>query len=153
MAKPVTKFKPKAMNDGLAGPYEVVVTVKSTDDVVSKKKFAFSILRRSTFGKTFNVGPEPATAGGTLNIVGVLERATWGANASYGPYANRNVQVQFKAVGKKVYKQVKTVKTNGNGEIATTVVANKSGYWRLVFAGNAATGKAVSVVDPVRVTR
>ena len=66
---------------------------------VSKKKFSFHLLRRSTFGSSLNVGPEPAERGDTLTVVGTLKRVSWGESPSYVAYAGRTVQVQFKASG------------------------------------------------------
>ena len=143
-SKPFTLIKPSKLDNTMAGVYEVLVTVKSTDNKTTKKKFNFSLLRRSTFGNTFSIGPNPATQGGTLKVVAKLQRVNWGEPTSYGPYVGRNVQLQFKAAGKKTFKKVKTVKTDADGDVITTVTATKSGTWRLSFAGNAATGPARS---------
>lgn len=150
-AEPVTTFVPSALVNSLAGSYQVLVTVKSTDNKTSKKKFKFSLQRKSTFGKTLNVTPEPAERGDTLKVVGTLKRVSWGETPSYRPYAGRSVQVQFKAAGTKTFKKIKSVTTNSAGKISTTVTAKKSGTWRLHFAGNSATGVADSVGDPVTV--
>lgn len=150
-AEPMTTFVPSALDNSLAGSYQVLVTVKSTDDKTTKKKFKFSLLRKSTFGKTFNVTPEPAERGDTLKVVGTLQRVSWGAKPAYRAYADRAVQVQFKAAGTKTFKNVKSAKTNSAGKISTTVTATKSGSWRLHFAGDSATGATDSVVDPVTI--
>jgi hypothetical protein len=149
-AKPVTEVRPAKLDNAMAGTYEVLVTVKSTDNVTTKKKFPFSLVRRAAFGNTFSIGPEPASQGDTLNVVGKLQRVTWGENPSYEPYANRNVQVQFKAVGTRTFKKVKTVKTDADGDVITTVTATRSGTWRLRYAGNAATSAAVSKSNGIR---
>jgi hypothetical protein len=150
-AKPVTTFYPKELNNALAGRYKVKITVKSTDDKVTRKQFDFALVRRSTFGATLNVGPEPATEGATLKLVGTLKRASWGPTASYVPYADRTVQVQFRAVGKKKFVNVKVAKTDANGNVATTVKVNKSGFWRLRYSGNTTTAGAFSKADGVAV--
>ena len=150
-AKPLITFMPAGLDNALAGSYQVLVTVKSTDDKVSKKKFNFSLLRRAGFGKTVNAGPEPTTEGSPLKIVGTLKRASWGENPSNVPYADRTVRVQFRAVGTKKFVNVKTVLTDAEGNVAATVTAVKSGFWRLRFAGNATTGAAESAADGVAV--
>jgi hypothetical protein len=151
-AKPLTTFRPSKMVNALAGSYQVLITVKSTDDKVTKKKFKFSLLRRTTFGTTLNVGPEPATRGDALKLVGTLKRVSWGPEPSYVPYANRTVQVQFKASGTRVFKTVKDATTDADGNVAANVRANKSGTWRLHWAGNAATNAVNSNVDGVTVS-
>ncbi len=144
-SKPFTLIYPTKLDNTMAGAYEVLVTVKSSDDKTTKKKFNFSLLRRSTFGNTVSISPDPANQGGsTLKVVAKLQRVNWGEPTSYGPYVGRNVQLQFKAAGKKTFKKVKTVKTDADGDVITTVTATKSGTWRLRFAGNAATGPAIS---------
>jgi hypothetical protein len=151
-AKPVTQFVPSKMINSMAGTYQVLITVKSTDDKVTKKKFKFSLLRRTTFGTTLNVGPEPASRGDELQVVGTMKRVSWGPEPTYVPYANRTVQVQFKASGTRVFKNVKNATTGADGNIAETVPATKSGTWRLHWAGNAATNAVNSNVDGVTVS-
>jgi hypothetical protein len=150
---PFTTFVADEMVNADARSYEVVVKARSTDDKVSKKKFRFSLVRRSTFGTSLSVGSGPATRGDTLEVLGSLKRVNWGADPAYAPYPGRAVEVQFRAVGTKKFVKVKDATTDAEGNVATTVTANKSGFWRLHFAGNAATGAADSNVDGVRVSR
>lgn len=149
---PVTTFFAKELVNADAGSYPVVVIAKSTDDKVSKKKFKFFLVRRSTFGTTLDVGPEPASEGDTLQLRGTLKRVSWGPNPSYVPYPDRTVEVQFRASGTRKYVTVKNATTDAQGNVATTVSATRSGFWRLHFDGNAATGGANSNVDGVRVS-
>jgi hypothetical protein len=149
-ATPLIMSVPSELDNSMAGTYRAVIIVKSTDNRITKKKAFFSLLREATFGTTFSIGPESAVEGDTLNVVGKLQRASWGGEPFFGPYVNRNVQVQFRAVGTKTFKRVKTVKTDVDGDVITTVTANKSGTWRLRFAGNAATGPATSTTNGIR---
>jgi hypothetical protein len=151
-AEPVTTFVPAELDNALAGSYQVLVTVKSTDNKTSKKKFAFSLLRRSTFGNSFNVGPEPARRNATVKLVGTLTRVSWGKKPHYVAYPNRTVRVQFKASGTKTFLNVKSATTDAAGKVSTTVTTKKSGTWRLHYAGNAATGAADSKGDAVAVS-
>jgi len=151
-AKPLTTFFPKELDNRLAGTYKVRVTVKSTDNKTSKKTFKFGLLRQSTFGKTLNAGPEPAIKGDPLKVVGTLKRVNWGPTPSFSPYANRTVQVQFKASGAKTFVNVKSATTDADGKVSATVTAKKSGSWRLHFAGNSATGATNSAADGVTVS-
>lgn len=151
-AKPVITFDPALLENALAGRYQVLVTVRSTDDKTSKKTFAFSLLRRSTFGRTFNIGPEPATAGATLKVVGRLRRVSWGTTPKYVNYPGRTVQLQFKPLGTKTFVDKKALRTDGKGRIASTVTVTKAGTWRLHFAGNTTTGANDSNRDTVWVS-
>jgi hypothetical protein len=151
-AKPVTTFDPSKLDNSLAGGYQVLVTVKSTDNKTSKKKFKFNLQRRSTFGTSFNVSPEPAHLGDTLNVVGTLKRVSWGPTPTYVAYPKISVQLQFKAAGTKTYVKVKSLTTDAAGKVAGTVIASKSGTWRLHFAGNGVTGASDSKADAVTVS-
>jgi hypothetical protein len=151
MAEPVVTFFPSKMDNTLAGGYKVLITVKSSDDKISKKKFNFALQRKSTFGSTLNVGPETVAAGDTLKVVGTLKRVSWGPTPKYVAYGKQTVQVQFKASGTTTYKKIKSVVTATNGKISTTVPAKKSGTWRLTYAGNGATGTAISKTDGITV--
>jgi len=150
-AKPVVPLEASDLENGLAGHYRVLVTVKSTDGKTTKKKSTFALLRKSTFGTTFDAGPEPTAPGAELNLVANLRRVSWGANPVYTGFANRTVVVQFKASGTKTFTKVKTVKTNAEGRVSTTVTANKSGAWRLHFAGSATTSAANSRADAISI--
>jgi len=150
-AKPVVTFDPTLMENVFAGKYEVLVTVKSTDDKTSKKTFTFSLLRRSTFGSSFNIGPEPATAGATLKVVGNLKRVSWGTTPKYVNYTGRTVRLQFKASGTATFVDKKTLTTDAAGQVASTIKVTKSGTWRLHYAGNSTTGASDSTTDAVTV--
>jgi uncharacterized protein YaiE (UPF0345 family) len=148
-AEPVVTFDPTLMDNTIAGAYKVKVTVTSTTNTKSAKNLAFNIARRSTFGTTFNMGPEPTTAGSTLKVVGTLKRVSWSESPSYVAYGKRSVQLQFKASGTKKFVNKKTVTTDASGKIAATVKVAKSGTWRLHYAGNATTGPADSNTDAI----
>jgi hypothetical protein len=148
-AEPVVTFSPSLMVNSIAGKYQALVTVKSTDGKTSKKTFVFSVLRQATFEKTFNIGPEPATAGATLKVVGTLKRASWGPTPKLVTYAGRVVQLQFKASGTTAFVDKQTLTTDTAGKIAATVKVTKAGTWRLHFNGNTGTGTANSNTDAV----
>jgi hypothetical protein len=147
----LVSIDPTEMDNILAGKHKVKITVVSTANKKSSRTFAFNLTRRSTFGTTFNMGPEPTTAGSTLKVVGTLKRVSWGTTPTYGAYGNRSVQLQFKASGTKKFVNKKTVTADASGKVAATVKVAKSGTWRLHYAGNATTSPADSNTDAITV--
>jgi hypothetical protein len=113
----------------------------------------FQILRRSSFGDSFNASPEPVKKGKDIKIKGTLTRInlTQAASLKYKGFANAPVQVQFKEAGTSEYKTVKTVQTTDGGAVSTTVKASKTGAWRIYFAGYSTTSEATSGGDNVEV--
>jgi hypothetical protein len=150
-AESVVTFDPTLMDDTLAGKYELKITVTSTTNTKSSRTLPFNITRRSTFGTSFNMGPEPTTAGSTLKVVGQLKRVSWSETPKYVAYGKRSVQLQFKASGTKKFVSKKTLATDASGKIAATIKVTKSGTWRLHYAGNTTTGPADSNTDAISV--
>jgi hypothetical protein len=147
--KPVVTLEASDLVNEIAGRYRVVVTVKSTDNVTTKKKSTFALLRKATFGTSFDAGPEPTTKGAELTLVGTLKRVSWGENPVYKGFANRPVEVQFRAAGTKTFTKVKSVKTNADGQVSTTVTADAIGDYRLHFAAGTTTSAANSRADTI----
>lgn len=147
------KVDPTKLTNADAGVGAVTISAKSKTSGAKRgtKNFKFYLQRRSAWGTTFNIGPEPAAAGDRLKVTGTLKRANWGDSPSYGPYADREVKVQFKAAGKKTFVTIKTTTTDEDGKVATTVTARKSGAWRLHYSGNTTTGVSDSALDRVPV--
>jgi hypothetical protein len=146
-AKPLTTFLPTGLKNADAGTYQVRVTVKSTDNVVTRKKFKFSLLRQTTFDQSINVEPAQESDGDDFEVTGQLTRANWGPEPSFSGYANRTVQVQFRANGSNQFVNLQAVKTDAEGQVDATVTAPAPGSFRLAFAGNAASSPSVSAAD------
>jgi hypothetical protein len=146
-AKPLITFLPAGLTNADAGRYQVLVTVKSTDNVISRKKFSFSLLRRTTFDQSINVEPAQESDGDDFQVTGQLTRVNWGPEPAFAGYANRTVQVQFRANGSNTFVNLQAVKTNEDGQVDATVTAPAPGRFRLAFAGNAAHSPAVSASD------
>ncbi|WP_448610059.1 hypothetical protein [Geodermatophilus sp. URMC 60] len=137
-----------------AGAKDVIVTARSSTYDRTERVFAdgFNLRRRTTWqSNTFNAGPEPVRKGAPVSIVGRLLVADWNED-QYVPYASRQVAVQFRTPTG-TYKTVKTVLTNRDGWVRTTVPASVTGIWRLSYGGNTVAGPAVATGDSVQVVR
>jgi hypothetical protein len=87
--------------------------------------------------------------GRAITIQGTLSRANWD-NHKYQGHGFQPVQVQFRTPTG-LYATVKTVKSTSNGSVKTTVTAQRTGFWRLVYRGNGASGPAKAAGDGVKV--
>lgn len=97
----------------------------------------------------FNAYPEPVKRGKYLKFGGRLQvddEGTWEGYAA-------KVQLQYKPVGARKWKYVKTVWSNGSGKLWTKTKAWKSGSWRFVYGGDDETHGDASGSDYVRVKR
>ncbi len=109
---------------------------------------SFSLLRRTTWGTTFNASPEPRRKGQNLNITGQISRANWdtGKYEKFGVY----VKLQFRGENEESYHSVRTVWDNG-ASASTTIKAVRSGYLRYYFPGDALHAPSASRADYVKV--
>jgi hypothetical protein len=158
--KPILPINPRQLHTYDAGPSSANIEAIGAEDLgprtdSAQKDLPFSLLRRSTFGSTFNATPEPVTRGATISLRGTLKRVEWpgGRNPTpyYAAYGKATVRVQFKPTGSASFGTVKTVSTDAKGKVATTVTAARSGTWRLAFPGGKYTASSVSKVDAVTV--
>ncbi|MFI9646647.1 hypothetical protein ACIHAA_10175 [Streptomyces sp. NPDC052040] len=99
---------------------------------------------------TVDASPEPVKKGAALTVKGTLSRADWSANKNTG-FAGQSVALQFCKAGSRTYTTVKTVKTDGAGNLKTTVTASVDGYYRYSFAGVATTAAVSAAGDYVDV--
>jgi len=91
------------------------------------------LLRRTTWGSSFHATPGTVKKGKTLTLTGQLTEADWdtGKNAKTAP----TVRLQFRGVGEKTYRTVRTIKAGGTSTSAK-VVAKRSGNFRFSYPGN-----------------
>ena len=108
----------------------------------------FSLLRRTTWGATFNAGPEPRRKGQNLKITGQVSRANWdtGKYESFGAY----VKLQFKSDTEESYRSVRTIWDNG-ASATTTVKVARSGSFRYYYPGDGEHAPSFSRADYVKV--
>ncbi len=97
------------------------------------EKRTLTILRRTTFGSTFNAYPEPRRAGSKMKITGKVKTANW-QTKKYEGFAT-GVTLQFRPDGSDDYQDIKGVWTNG-AAANTTVTVQQSGTWRYHYAGD-----------------
>ncbi|MGY1595218.1 hypothetical protein ACI79D_24865 [Geodermatophilus sp. SYSU D00708] len=149
---PQETFNPNFYSNSDAGPSDVIVEVDDTSWNSRQRVFVdgFSLLRRTTWQSgSFNASPEPVRKGSPITVKGRLLVVDWNKGA-YVPYASRTIQVQFRTPNG-TYKTVKTVKTDRNGWVNTTVTATTTGIWRLHYGGNSTAAGSVPVGDSVQV--
>ncbi|MFG3095505.1 hypothetical protein [Streptomyces sp. NPDC048202] len=107
-----------------------------------------SLLRNSAL--TTDAAPEPVKKGKTITVTGTLTRASWDYNKYYGLGA-QSVQLQFAKKGATTWSTLKTVKTDANGKLKTTVTASVDGSFRYVYAGMSTTAAVAATADAVDV--
>jgi hypothetical protein len=155
-------LSPRVLRNADAGKSTVEALAWGNEDPVNTETrfvepataaMPFQLLRRSTFGSTFNASPEPVKKGKSISIKGTLARINWNGakNLKYVGFAKAKAQVQFKANGATKYVTVKTIVAGKGGKFSTKVKATKSGRWRLSFGGLSTTAPATSASDAVKV--
>ncbi|GLY33933.1 hypothetical protein [Kineosporia sp. NBRC 101731] len=142
----------------LAGPNPIYATAfidvnqdsyQNTGDIsLGTLGDTLTLLRQTTFDRTFNAAPEPVRQGKPIKVSATLSTADWNTGTWTG--LDADVKVQFKAAHQKSYHTVKTV-TATAGELKTSVKATRSGYWRAVYAGTGTLAASTSGSDYVKV--
>ncbi|MFE2968745.1 hypothetical protein ACFXKC_34735 [Streptomyces sp. NPDC059340] len=99
---------------------------------------------------TVNASPEPVKKGKTITVTGKLTRANWETN-KYAGYTGQSVKLQFRKKGSTTYTTVKTIKTDGYGNLKTTTTASVDGYYRYSFAGTSTTPAVSAAGDYIDV--
>ncbi len=90
---------------------------------------------------TFNASPEPLTAGGTVTLSG---------KAGYGNSNNAStVRFYFRRHNATTYTLITSTSTSSSGGFSKQTRHTTSGYWKAVYAGNAARRPVTSTVDYV----
>ncbi|MET8977657.1 hypothetical protein ABZX85_18770 [Streptomyces sp. NPDC004539] len=87
--------------------------------------------------------PGTVDKGKKISVTGDLTRVNWDTMKT-GAYGARDVSLQFRAVDATSFKTVKAVRTTSAGALKTTVNASVDGFYRWVYAGDAATAAATS---------
>ncbi|MEU9835742.1 hypothetical protein AB0D67_29755 [Streptosporangium sp. NPDC048047] len=96
----------------------------------------------------FNAWPEPVRKGGRLNVNGRL--LVDGRHGWHG-YADRTVDILFRADGSSRWEKVGSDRTDRYGRFSESGTAERSGTWRAVFDGGRGVEGAYSGTDHVRV--
>ncbi|MFE6666715.1 DUF5707 domain-containing protein [Streptomyces sp. NPDC057697] len=124
--------------NALAGTWHVLAGAEAKDGSSYYSDYAATARVQRLSKLTVNASPEPVKKGKTLTVTGKLSRANWEDHAYHG-YTGQPVKLQFRKKNSSTYSTVKTVKTNGTGNLKTTVKASVDGYWRYSFAGTSTT--------------
>lgn len=138
------------LNSYAGNGWHIAVGAQGRDgDFVSMDDYGTVTVQRAA-RLTVNAAPEPVTRGMKLTVTGSLVRADWEKD-EYRGYADRAVKLQFRRTGSNVYRTVKTVYTDGYGNLKTTATAWNDGYWRYAFTGTGTTAPVNAKGDYVDV--
>ncbi|WP_406837783.1 hypothetical protein ACICHK_18410 [Streptomyces sp. AHU1] len=99
---------------------------------------------------TVNAAPEPVKKNKTVTVTGKLTRADWETH-TYRGYTGQSVKLQFRKKGSSTYTTLKTIKSDGSGNLKTTTKATVDGYFRYSFAGTSTTPAVSATGDYVDV--
>ncbi|MFE3940494.1 DUF5707 domain-containing protein [Streptomyces sp. NPDC059118] len=136
--------------NALAGTWHVLAGAEAKDGSSYYSDYAATTKIQRLSRLTVNAAPEPVKKGKTITVTGKLSRANWEDHAYHG-YTGQPVKLQFRKKTSSTYSTVKTVKTNGTGNLKTTVKASVDGYWRYSFAGTSTTPAITTAGDFVDV--
>ncbi|MER6913110.1 hypothetical protein ABT354_15685 [Streptomyces sp. NPDC000594] len=144
-------FNPEEMWDNSdAGDWKLAVGAGAYDEDFHTLAEAKSFRLQRAGKLSVNASPEPVTKGQTLTVTGQLTRANW-LSQKYWGYAGQSVKLQYRAKNATSYTTLKTVKSNSEGKLSTTVKATADGYYRYTFAGTTTTQAATAAGDYVDV--
>jgi hypothetical protein len=137
--------------NALAGAWRAADWARASDGVGSTDRHALgSVAIKRATSIVGDATPEPVVKGKTITITGGLNRADWESHTFQG-YAAQPVALQWQKLGTTTWTTVKTVQTDTNGKLKTTVVAGSDGAYRFSFAGDATSALVTSVADYVDV--
>jgi hypothetical protein len=140
-----------AARNVLSGGWRVAAWARASDGKsLADRHAAGAFAMKRTTKLTVNATPEPVKKGKTITVAGALTRAGWESWTFQG-YGPVNATLQFKKVKTTAWKNVKTVKTSGSGALKTTVKAASDGWFRWIFAGDAASTAVNSSTDYIDV--
>jgi len=141
---------PATLFNDEAGSWSAIVTVHEGESgpAVSAAAPRFGIVRAARLN--VQAGPESVAKGKSVTVSGALTRANW-ETARYGGYGGRRVDLQFRTPTG-AHTLVKTMTSDPEGRLETTVAATTDGCYRLVYGGNTTTGTAQSTSDCIDVT-
>jgi hypothetical protein len=126
----------------------VLVTGKDGTTTFNPKAGTFSFKRADIL--TAKASASSVRKGASLTVKGQLNRADWEKFAWRG-YAGRWVALQFRASSSSKWTFVRWVRTTSTGALSTTLHDSRSGSWRYVYGGDAASGAATSAATTVTV--
>ncbi|MET9556252.1 calcium-binding protein [Streptomyces sp. NPDC006645] len=133
-----------------AGRWYVTTLVDTNDGASLLTRHTGGFLLKRAGALTVNAAPEPVAKGGTITVTGKLTRANWDTYR-YAGYTGQSVALQFRPKAGDTYTTVKTLTTDGTGNLRTTVKATADGYWRWSFAGTTTTAPKNATGDYVDV--
>jgi hypothetical protein len=151
--EPMVTFYPPFARNKNAGARTGTLSMLDRHGDGPTKNIRFSLLRRATFGSTFDATPEPVKKGKKITLKATLTRVNWKSAdiQNYIAFPKAKMAVQFRAEGASSYSTVRTVTSGAGGKVSTAVKATKTGRWRLVSTATSTTASATSASDVVKV--
>ncbi|MFJ8143316.1 hypothetical protein [Streptomyces sp. NPDC096013] len=130
----------------LAGVWQVNVTVQAKDGDywISDDIADYKVKRAARL--TTVIAPEKVAKNAKVTVTGKLSRANW-EDLKYHGYPGQQVRLQFKKKGAAHYGTVRTVTTNGTGQLSTKVTVTSAGSWRWYFPGTTTTSLKTATGD------
>lgn len=138
------------LDNSLAGTWKIWTAAVANDgDHVLREAFGTARVQRSA-QVTVDAAPEPVKKGRTLTVTGRLTHASWTAGKNVA-YTGQPVKLQFRKKGTDTFATLKTVRTDGRGNLRTTVKATADGQFRYTFFGNSSNPATASHLDSIDV--
>ncbi|WP_405642960.1 calcium-binding protein [Streptomyces uncialis] len=142
---------PSYLENADAATWKTDVLVQANEGLSQVESTNIKSWRLQRLSKlTVNAAPEPIKKGKTLTVTGALTRANWDTE-KYAGYTSQPVKLQYQKRGSTAWSTVKTVKSDGRGNLKTTVKATADGSFRYSFAGTSTTPAVNSGADYVDV--
>ncbi|MFD9910410.1 calcium-binding protein [Streptomyces sp. NPDC059063] len=136
--------------NALAGKWKVWAAAYDKDEVRTVEEAYKTVNVQRAAKLTVNASPEPVKKGKAITVAGALTRANWDTH-KYAGYTRQPVKLEFKKKGASAWSTVKTVTSDGKGNLRTTVKASADGTFRYVFAGTSTTPAVTSAGDAIDV--
>ncbi|MFD7434971.1 DUF5707 domain-containing protein [Streptomyces sp. NPDC059861] len=140
-------------DDAQAGTWKVsaFAIAPDSDAIFLDSAATFAVQRAGNL--TVDATPEPVRWGKNLTIKGALQHVDWATGTNVAAQAGQPVKLQFRQEGCEEFKTLKTVRTDADGSLSTSVRAYDDGTYRWSYAGSSTTAAVVSVGDFVDVRR
>lgn len=134
-----------------AGPYAVtLMAMDRVGNMAMSASAAEFTARWRTAVRGFDVTPAGAAAGSAVTVAGRLMHVT---PAGWAGFGNRELKVQFRAEGSSTWTTKGAVRSRSDGTFSnsTKFHANRTGAWRVTFAGGKLNAPSTSGADALAV--
>lgn len=133
------------------GPYSVsLMAMDKVGNMAMSTAAAHFTARWRTAVRGLDVSPEGAAPGSAVTVAGRLMHVT---SAGWEGFGNRGLKVQFRPAGSSTWTTKGAVRSRADGTFSnsTKFHANRTGAWRVTFAGGKLNAPSTSGADAVAV--